>query len=121
MPAASSPGTSTIPISAPPSPPASIIRNAPAIGEPSSVEIAAKLPAAPITTLAIWGASRLMRCTASTPIPLPIAISGASGPSTTPRLRVAKEARMMPGSSIGCTGPPVLKPSAGLWPDVPGR
>ena len=82
---------------------------------------AAKLPAAPITTTAIWGASRLSRCTASTPSPLPIAISGASGPSTTPRLSVAKDASTMPGSSIGGTGPEDLKPSAGLCPPVPGR
>ena len=60
-------------------------RNAPTIGEPSSVLIAAKLPAAPITTTAVWRGVRLSRCIASTPSPLPIAISGASGPSTTPR------------------------------------
>ena len=44
IPAASSPGTSTTPISAPPSPPASIRRKAPASGDPRSVLIAAKLP-----------------------------------------------------------------------------
>ena len=56
-PAASSPGTRTTPSSAPPRPAASISRNAPTIGEPSSVEIAAKLPATPTTTAAIGGAS----------------------------------------------------------------
>ena len=86
---------------APPRPDASISRNAPTSGEPSSVLIAAKLPATPITVDAISGASFLIRCTASTPSPLPIAISGASGPSTAPQHRVAKAAIAMPGSSIG--------------------
>ena len=112
-PAASRPGTSTTPSKAPPSPDTSIIRNAPTMGDPSSVLMAAKLPAAPITMLARAGASRLIRCTASTPRPLPMAISGASGPSTAPRLSVAKAAMTMPGSSIGGTGPDDLNPSAG--------
>ncbi len=42
-----------------------------------------------------------------------MAISGASGPSTAPRLSVAKAAMTMPGSSIGGTGPDDLNPSAG--------
>jgi hypothetical protein len=47
---------------------------------------------------------------------------GASGPSTTPRLKVAKAANTMPGSSTGEGGPsPVLNPSAGEWPPLPGR
>ena len=120
-PAASSPGTSTTPSIGPPSPAASMSRNAPTRGEPRSVLIAAKLPAAPITAIACAGASFLTRRTARTPRPLPIAISGASGPSTTPKHRVAREANTMPGSSIGSTGPPVLNPSAGLWPALPGR
>ena len=56
-----------------------------------------------------------------TPSPLPIAISGASGPSTAPNESVASAARKTPGSSIGGSGPPVWKPSAGEWPPVPGR
>ena len=51
-PAASRPGTSTTPSMGPPSPDTSIIRNAPTIGDPNSVLMAAKLPAAPITMLA---------------------------------------------------------------------
>ena len=66
-PAASSPGASTTPSIAPPIPATSIIRNAARRGEPRSVLIAAKLPAAPITTLAISGASRLTRWMARTP------------------------------------------------------
>ena len=54
-------------------------------------------------------------------MPLPIAISGASGPRTTPRLSVANAAMTMPGRSIGRTAPAVLNPSAGLCPAVPGR
>ena len=47
------------------------------------------------------GASRLTSRTVKTPRPLPIAISGASGPSTTPSQSVANDARTIPGSSIG--------------------
>ena len=120
-PAESSPGTRTISIIGPPSPAISMRRKAPTSGEPNNVAMAAKLPAAPITTAAIAGASRLNRCTARTPRPLPMAISGASGPRTTPRLNVANAAATMPKSSIGGTGPPDLKPSEGSWPPVPGR
>jgi hypothetical protein len=63
----------------------------------------------------------LIRWTARTPRPLPMAISGASGPITAPRLRLAKAAMMIPGSSIGGTAPDALNPSAGLCPPVPGR
>ncbi len=121
MPAASKPGTKTTPIMAPPSPAASISRNAPASGDPSSVLMAAKLPAAPINITA-WGAASFFRkWNAKMPSPLPMAISGASGPNTTPRLSVAKAAMMMPGRSIGRTGPDALNPSAGSCPAVPGR
>ena len=91
------------------------------MGEPSSVLMAAKLPAAAMTVAAMGGASREARWTASTPSPPPMAISGASGPRTTPSARVATEARMMPGRSTGGGAPPVLNPSAGSCPDVPGR
>ena len=120
MPAASRPGTSTTPSIAP-SPDTSMSRNAPVSGDPRSVLIAAKLPAAAITTLARCGAFRRIRCTARTPIPLPMAMSGASGPSTAPQLRVTKAAMMMPGSSTGGTAPEGLNPSAGACPPVPGR
>ena len=122
IPAASRPGTSTTPIIAPPIPEASINRNAPASGDPPMrVLIAAKLAAAATINTPCFGASFLMKCIASTPSPLPIAISGASGPSTAPRLSVANEAMMMPGRSIGLTAPAALNPSAGSWPAVPGR
>ena len=120
-PAASRPGTSTTPSIAPPSPDTSMSRKAPVSGEPRSVLIAAKLPAAAITAVAVCGAFRRTRCTARTPIPLPMAMSGASGPSTAPQLRVAKAAMMMPGSSTGGTAPEGLNPSAGACPPVPGR
>ena len=121
MPAASSPGTSTRPRSGPPSPDASIRRKAATMGEPSRALMAAKLPAEAITTAAVGGASFLTRCTARAPSPPPMAMSGASGPRTTPRLRVASEARITPGSSTAVGAPPALNPSAGLWPAVPGR
>jgi len=44
IPAANRPGNSTTPIMGPPSPDASISRNAPRMGDPSSVLIEAKLP-----------------------------------------------------------------------------
>ena len=52
MPAASRPGRSTTPIIGPASPATSMRRKAPRSGEPSSVLMAAKLPAAPMTTVA---------------------------------------------------------------------
>ena len=52
---------------------------------------------------------------------MPIAISGASGPSTSPSPNVAKAARTTPGSSIGRVGEPEAAiPSAGTWPPPPG-
>ena len=104
-PAASRPGTSTTPSIGPPSPAVSSSRKAPRSGEPSSELIAAKLPAAAITVAARSGASRAARRTASTPSPLPIRISGASGPSTTPKLSVARAASKTPGSSTGGSAP----------------
>ena len=121
IPAASSPGTSTSPSMAPPIPEASIKRNAPTRGDPSRVLTAAKLPAAAIIVAACGGASLAARCTASTPSPPPMAISGASGPSTTPSTKVASDARNTPGRSIGRGGVPVVNPSAGSCPDVPGK
>src|SRR6202034_192783 len=121
MPAASSPGSITSSSAAPPIPDTSISRNAPIIGEPSSVLIAAKLPADATTTFALSGASRLASRTAQTPSPPPRAISGASGPSTIPRHRPARAASTMPGSSLGDGAPPALNPSAGECPPVAGR
>ena len=56
------------------------------MGEPSRALMAAKLPAEAITRAAVGGASFLARCTARAPSPLLMAISGASGPRTTPRV-----------------------------------
>ena len=100
-PAASRPGTSTSPSIGPPMPAASSRRNAPSSGEPKSALTAAKLPVVDITTATIGGESRAASRTASTPSPLPIAISGASGPSTAPNASVASAASRTPGSSIG--------------------
>ena len=100
-PAASRPGTRMRPSKGPPSPEASINRKAPRMGEPSRVLMAAKLPAEAMTMAAVGGASRLARWTASMPNPPPMAMSGASGPRTTPRLKVASEARKTPAARSG--------------------
>ena len=105
-PEASRPGSATRLSVIPLSPATSMIRNAPSTGEPSSVLIAAKLPAEAMIIRAIGGASFLTRRTVSAPSPPPMAISGASGPSTAPRPSVAKAARIMPGSSRPVAGPP---------------
>ncbi len=121
-PEASRPGSRTTPSMGPPRPEASISRNAPRIGEPSRVLMAAKLPAAATTALARAGMSRLASRTASRASPPPSAISGASGPRTTPRLRVARAASSTPGSWAGVGAPrPGLNPSAGDSPPLPGR
>jgi predicted methyltransferase len=93
MPDASRPGNATRLSVAPPIPAASMIRNAPRMGEPSSVLTAAKLPADAMMVRAIGGASFFTRCTASAARPPPIAIKGASGPSTAPRHSVLSAAR----------------------------
>ncbi len=121
IPAASMPGTSTTPRVGPPSPEASIRRKALRSGDPKSALIAAKLPADPITFSAIGDASRFASFTAITPSPPPSAISGASGPRTTPRPNPASAARSTPGSWTGDGLPPTWKPSAGEWPPFPGR
>ena len=64
----------------PPNPEASMSRNAPVRGEPSSVLMAAKLPAAASTDWTLSGASRLTRRTTRAPSPAPRAINGPSGP-----------------------------------------
>jgi len=89
VPAASRPGSSTSPSIGPPSPGASISRNAPVMGDPSSVAVAAKLPAL-ASTLTPWAGTcrRLAARVASTARPPPMAISGISGPSTAPKTRV---------------------------------
>ncbi len=121
-PEASRPGNATRLSVIPPIPAASMIKNAPRTGEPSSVLIAAKLPADAMIVSAIGGASFLIRRTVKAARPPPIAINGASGPSTAPRLSVVSAARMMQMSSGPVGGPPpVLNPKAGEWPPLPGR
>lgn len=121
IPEASSPGIATRLSVAPPSPAASMIRNAARIGEPNNVLMAVKLPAEAMMTMAIGGASFFSRCTVRTARPPPIAMSGASGPRTAPRLSVASAARMMPGNSLSTGVPPAWNPNAGEWPPLPGR
>jgi len=121
MPAATRPGSRTTGSTAPPRPVASMMITAPITGDPKMVEMAAKLPAAPISARPCSGASGRSVFIARMPSPMPSAISGDSGPRTSPRPRVATAARTMPGRSIGRVGgPPVLRPSAGTWPPCPG-
>ncbi len=109
-PAASSPGSSTRLSIWPPSPDASMSRNAPTIGDPSSVLMAAKLPADAITAFAWSGTSRRASRTDSAASPPPIRISGISGPRTMPKISVASVARMTPGSCAAVGGPCILNP-----------
>ena len=102
-------------------PAASSIRNALSSGEPNSAAMAAKLPAAAMTVVAVGGASRAARRTASAPSPLPMRISGASGPRTTPKLSVPREASRMPGSSIGGVTPRRVEPVGGRVPADAGQ
>ena len=99
VPAASRPGSSTSPSIGPPSPDASLSRNAPVMGDPSSVAMAVKLPAL-ASTLTPWAGTfrRLAARVASTARPPPMAISGISVPCTAPETRVASAAKMTPGS-----------------------
>ena len=111
IPAASRPGRSTTPIIGPARPATSISRKAPMMGDPSRVLMAAKLPAAPITTVAWAGASFLTRWTASAARPPPIAISGASGPSTTPKPEGDERGEGDAGELVGRPGH--------RWPTAP--
>ena len=120
-PADSRPGTSTSSSDAPPRPATSISRNAPTMGEPSSVLMDAKVPAAATMARACAGASRLATRIAQIARPPPSAISGASGPSTAPSVSVASAASTTPGSCAGPGAPLVLSPSTGEWPPRPGR
>ena len=92
------------------------------IGELKTNDSAAKLPAAPTTTRTCDGACLRATFTVATASPAPRAISGASGPITSPRPMDASPARTIPGSWIGCVGPPpTFKPSAGMCPPSPGK
>ena len=105
---------------APPRPLASITSTAATIGEPKITEIAAKLPAAAMIRSSCGGASRLASLTESIASAAPMAMSGASGPSTAPRPRVATAASTMPGNIAG-SFPPTWSPCAGTCPPLPGR
>lgn len=113
-PDASRPGSSTSSSVAPPMPLASMSRKAPTSGFPSSVLIAAKLPAAATTTAARDVSPFAAWRTAQAARPAPMAISGASGPRTAPKPSVASAARVIPAKSAAGGTPAGLNPSAGL-------
>jgi hypothetical protein len=120
IPAASMPGMTSSGRRAPPIPDASIIRTAAIRGEPNRNETAANIPAAATSVPVSGVASRFRSRMAIRPRPPPNAISGASGPSTMPRARVANAAAITPGSSIGWIGD-ALRPWLGRCPPCPGR
>ena len=91
------------------------------MGEAKSSEIAAKAPAAAITSKAWSGTGLRASEIEATAIPEPRAISGASGPTTVPRPIEARPASATPGTVIGLIGPLACRPSAGRWPPFPGR
>ena len=91
------------------------------IGELNTNDSAAKLPVAATTTSTCDGAGLRASLMVATASPPPSAISGPSGPITSPRPIEAKAARMTPGSVIGCgSPPPTLRPSAAMCPPFPG-
>ena len=92
----------------PPSPAASIKMIAPMTGEPKIVAIAANAALAASTAMTWSGVSFFTSRTATTARPPPSAMSGASGPSTSPRPRVASAASRMPGSSTGLAVPALI-------------
>ena len=97
------------------------MRNAPASGDPNSVLTAAKLPVAATTDATFVGTvPRRARRTASTARPPPMAMSGASGPTTTPSPMLAIAAAAMPSIAVGPGYPLAWKPSAGDSPPRPG-
>ena len=114
IPAAIRPGTRTTRSCEPPSPIASIRMIEAISGDPSRNETAAKVEeAATMSTTCCCCGSFCRRLPARMPSPPPIAISGASGPTTAPRPIEARAARTTPGIASGpsCS---VLSPFAGV-------
>ncbi len=92
------------------------------IGELNTNDRAAKLPVAAITTRTCDGACLRASLIVATASPPPSAISGASGPITSPMPIDARPARTTPGTTFGCVGPPpIFSPSAAMCPPLPGR
>ena len=121
IPAASRPGSSTSGSFGPPIPVASIRSTAAISGEPNRNETAANVPAAAEQLADLGRRVRLgSGSTPSNPSPPPSAISGASGPSTSPRPIEASAARMTPGSSIGWVGA-AFRPVGGQVPAGSGQ
>ena len=108
IPADIRPGSNTSGSIGPPRPAASIRMIAPMTGEPKIVAIAANAAAAASTAMTWSGVSFFTSRTATIAKPPPRAMSGASGPSTRPRPRVASAASRMPGSSAGLAVPALI-------------
>jgi hypothetical protein len=87
-------------------------------GPPKSAEIAENEPAVPSTRLGC--SPTFVKYVTASPTIEPIAISGASGPSTAPNESVPIAASAIPGASRTRTGAPPM-PSMGGLPPSPGR
>jgi len=114
IPAASNPGSRIRRSLPPPSPVASIRITAAITGESKINDSAENAPAAPMIWSACGGVLRRTRLTARTAEPVPIAISGPSGPRTRPLLIVASPARTTPGNAPGPPEGLIERPSAGM-------
>ena len=90
-----------------------------ASGPPNSAAMAAKAPASTSSCASVC--SRRTNRTATTPIPSPSAMSGASGPSTSPRPRVARPREQDAGQLDRAESGAVEIPSSGEWPPWPGK
>ena len=89
-------------------------------GLPKMADIAAAAPAAATMATAPGSSPILVRLMARRASPPPIAISGASGPTTAPPTRLAAAASTMPGSVFGAVVPPA-EPRDGNVTAVPGQ
>jgi hypothetical protein len=107
IPAASSPGTRIRRSLGPPIAVASIRITAAINGDSKMNESAENAPATPMICSACGGVFGRARLMASTATPVPIAINGASGPSTRPPPIVASPASAIPGTARG--------PPEGSW------
>ena len=98
--------------------PASTISTPAGSGPPNSAEMAEKEPA--VASTAFSRSPSFTILAAATPTTEPSAISGASGPSTSPKESVPIAASATPGPAASAVGA-MLSPPNGSWPPSPGR
>ena len=120
-PATRRPGASTISMVCPPNPMISISKKAPTRGEPSSVAMAAKLPAAPMTTAAIGGAVLLDQVDGQDAEPAPDGDQGRLGSEHHTEAERGKGRRNDSEQVHGRHGPAGLEALRGLVPSGSGQ